>query len=490
MKKLKGPSGSLHGIESATPPGQSDKVTRKAILVHAGPGGAPLVFQSSDGEISFDDARIKRIVANQNKMITAIAEQYGGLDKMPIGAFPPILDQHEDDSNDRIIGRMTGLLRYEVLDVPKVGKNVPCAVTDITFLGEDTVKRVADGRIYHLSIGIDEATDTMGETSTVIDPAAPGAMLLKNGAAGLTKLKKGEKSMPATKRLERMQRSAKRLATLGAINKDLTKLTADLKGSADMVKLTKREGEITHRLNKIMKTGRLTPAEYKKLDIKKLSKLSDDAVDTVMESYEAREPQVQPHQRGSTDAVDFATIGKSMEKKKLKALQKETVSDLMRASGGKVKLKSGSHLAVDADKDEDKDLRGGNKETDVDPGHDEHAVPGEGGDVDMKAKFKGHMAKCAAHMEAGEHEDAKKEHLAAMAHMEKHGDKHLSFGVGDTKSEDYKKGMDDMEAKVDELATNLARLAGAVSEMMGEEEKEGHDLAAETDEEVEDKDKQ
>jgi hypothetical protein len=390
-----------------------------------------------------------------------------------------MLDQHADDSNDRIIGRMTSMLKYEVMDVPKVGKNVPCAVSDITFLGDETVKKVADGRIYHLSIGIDEKTDTLGETSAVIEPAAPGAMLLS-----ARKKPKKEKEMPASKRLERMQRSAKRLATLGKIGEDLTKLTSDLKGSADLVRMTRREGEVTHRLSALMKAGKMTPAECKKMDIKRLAKLADDSLDTVLTSFEVREPVIDPHQRGSRSAEEFSTMGKRMEKRQLRALEKETVADLMRVSGGRVKLKAGSHLeAEDEDHGKDHEMgrhhASGPKETHENPGKDEHAVEGEEGDAKMK-KFKGHMSKCKEHMEKGEFDDAKKE-MAAMSSMSEGDGKHLAFGAGDVKSEDYKKGMDSMEAKVDELSTNLARLAGAVSEMMESEKEEGHELAADDD---------
>src|SRR5271170_1277724 len=112
MKRLKGPSGQI-ADENKKAGDAGDKVVRHAILVHSGPNGEPVVFESGDGEIEFDDDRIQRIVDNHNAKINALAAQYGGLDKMPIGAFPPILDQHETDSADRIIGRLASLLKFE-----------------------------------------------------------------------------------------------------------------------------------------------------------------------------------------------------------------------------------------------------------------------------------------------------------------------------------------------------------------------------------------
>lgn len=478
MKRL---SVSTGEVDPAKREGDSaDRVVRSAILVHAGPENSKLVFESADGEIAFDEARIKRIVDNQNMKISALAEQYGGIEKMPQGAFPPILDSHDDDSNNRVVGRFTGLLKFEIRDVPKVGKNVPCATADLTFLGADTVARIHDGRIYHLSIGIDEDTDTLGEVSTVVEPAAPGAMLLKQkGSEHRTRLKQGDKKMPKAAQLKLMKASAKRLATLGQMSEGLSKLTKDLKGSKATIQMTRKEGDVTHRLMGLMKEGKLTPAEYKKMSVKKLAALPSEALDTVVESYQAREPQINPIQRGSTDAVDFAELSKGMKKKQIKNLTSETANDLVRMTGGKIKFKT---LKMgEAENKDDKDLSGPHEE-EINPGKDPHAVPGEGGDADMKAKFKAHMAECAKHLEAGDVEKAKDSHAAAMAHMEEHGDKHLSLGMGDVKSEDYQKGMADMESRVDELSTQLARFAGMVSELMDVEKEEGHDLAAEPEE--------
>jgi len=121
MKRLTTTSGSV--AQSEDPSKDSgESIVRPAILVHSNKDGKPMVFQSADGPIEFDEARIKTIVKNHNKMINKLAADYGGLDKMPIGAFPPILDQHEDDSNNRICGRLNNLLKFEKRDVPGVGE--------------------------------------------------------------------------------------------------------------------------------------------------------------------------------------------------------------------------------------------------------------------------------------------------------------------------------------------------------------------------------
>lgn len=479
-KRLKGSSGAVEKADAQSSD-TDGKIVRRAILVHSGPEGQPIKFMSGDGEIAFDADRIKLIVEKQNARIGALAESYGGLDKMPLGAFPPVKDQHESASAIQdVIGRMGGMLSYEVRDVPGIGKNVSCAVSDLTFLGKEIVDRVKDGRIYNLSVGIGDdpetgSFNTLGEVSSVIVPAAPGAMLLKKGdAAASGKTKKG-----VTMKLDakRVQGHTKRLSVLTQMQdgfKNLAKATGEAK---EQVRLTRRSGDITHRLSGLMKSAKLTPAEYKQMDIKRLSALPDDALETVMKSLEIREPVIRPEQRGTTDAVPFSTLADGMKKKEIKNLKGEIAKDFKRLTGGKIKLSSD-------DPDDDKNLGGGNKEHEIKTPRDEHAVPGEE-EVEMAKEFHAAMKNCSHHLAQGNFEEAKKSHETAMAHLEKGGGKHLGAGPGDVKSEDHDSQMSALSAKVDELNTQMARYAGLVSELMEAEKEEGHELGKEKEEQPE-----
>lgn len=473
MKRLSQPSGEV-ADNSPQKEDTADKVVRPAILVHAGPNGSVISFASGDGEIKFDAARIKRVVSVFNAQADKLAAEYGGDDKVPMGAHAPVLDQHESDSNDRIRGRLSGRLFYEVRDVPKVGKNVPCAVMrpGITFLGKHTVECVLDGRIFHLSIGINEEDDSLGETSTVIEPAAPGAMLLSRGEK---QTKRGEPKMP---NLKRMQAHANRMAKLSAFQTELTTLSSKLTSSKEIVRLAKKTGEVTHRLTGLMRSGKLTPAEYKKMDIKRLAALNDDALGVVLGTIEAMEPKVDPTQRGSTAAVDFATMGKTLEKTQLKRLRSEIAGDFKRLSGKKMSF---DDAGEDKDHGDTHEMEGGNKETPVAPGKDEHAVPDQAGEVEMA--HMAHMKKLGDCLAAGDMGGAKEAHAAMAAHLEKSGMKHME--IGDVKSEDYSKSMSSLESQVDELTTQMGRMAGMVKELMGAEQEEGHDLEAGDEEESE-----
>jgi soluble cytochrome b562 len=401
-------------------------LVRKAVLVHEGS------FMCSDGAIEFSQERIKNVVRNHNSMIKKLARDYGGLESMPVGAFPPILNGHDDDDNDKIVGRLNNLLKYEELDIPGVGKKVPCATTSITFLGENTVNKVNDGRIYHLSIGIDEETDTLGETSTVVVPAAPGAMLLS-------------KQTNSKDRGMSMSKKAERVKQLSALKAELTTLGGKMKTSSNLLKLEGRKSKITHRLTGLMRAGKVTPAEYKKMDLTKLAAMDDASLDASLSLLDAMEPKILPGQRGSTAAVDFSTLADGMKKSQIKRLKAETYSDMG------LKRLSGS-FADEAKKD---------------MGAPEKEVEGPAKGMDSNLKMA--MDEMKKHLESGNVEGAK----ASMKKMEdaKGGDEKELSGPA-VQSEESEKETASMQEQVDNLQMMMAKVMDTVSHMIVEDESE------------------
>lgn len=468
MKRLSVPTGAVISNDNHSSDSEG-QIVRPAILVHAGPEGEPIEFQSGDGPMKFDSNRIQNIVKIHNSKLADLAAGYGGEDKIPMGAYPPILDQHADDSNDRIIGRLTGKLRFEVRDVPKVGKNVPCAISEgITFLGKETTDRVKDGRIYHLSIGINEEDDTLGETSTVIQPAAPGAMLLRKGEKNKVDQNGGSKKM--SDKLSKLKAAHEdRMKKLTALKDGLGASNKKLEATHANVKLQAKKSDITHRLGLLMRSGKMTPAEYKNLvkddGLVKMSKIGDEALGIALSVFEAREKSViNPTQIGSSAALDFSEVGANLEKNQFKRLKAEIAKDFKKMTGKK--------MLAEEDETDPKSKLSGPKEFPVEPGKDPHEVPGQAGDEEQ-LKHMWHMMK--KHLEAGNIDGVKEEHSKMGKHMS--GEmKHMSEYAGDVKSEDEKNGMNDLQHQVDELNTQLARMAGMVDELIGVEKEEGEHL--------------
>lgn len=477
MGRLSGVTGLLQSADNSIE--QSDRLTRSAILVHAGS------FMSQDGPISFDEDRLQAVVANYNKSINKLSKDYGGFDKIPMGAFMPILDQHEDDSNNRIIGRATSKLSFETRDIPKVGKNVPCICGEVTFLGKDTVDRVKDGRIYHLSIGINESENTLSEISAVIQPAAPGAMLLKKGEDKT----KGEKQMGLSKG---------QLKKLAQMKKSLEKVEKSLSNTKNKLYLTKKSGEITARLSGLVESRKMQPSEFRNLvkmgAVKNLAQMSEKDLSTALMIYESREqPVILAGQVGSTNAPDVSYFGKSIELARKSRLASEIKKDFKKLSGGKVMFKG-------QDEHDETEMAGEDGAHPVSVGKDEGSVQQNSDITEMAkhhlAKLGHHLAKLGHHLANGDVEGAKEVYSQAqdshekLAHCHHMADgnvmpepdaemKHMAEYTGDVKSEDYRNNMNDLQSQVDELNTQLARMAGMLSELMGSEEEEGHDLGGE-----------
>jgi hypothetical protein len=511
MKKLAQPTGSIERKEDGASDTDS-QIVRSAILVHAGPNGEKVEFHSGDGPISFDADRIKQVVEVHNQRLERLAKDYGGVENIPMGAYEPILDSHANDSNDRIIGRLTGTLKFEVRKVPKVGENVPCAVAEgVTFLGKDTVDRVKDGRIYHLSIGINEKDNSLGEISTVVQPAATGAMLLKKKQI----TDHGGSQMNAE--VKRMQAHSERLNKLSQVKEGIATLLKKTDSTQSIIKLNSNKFRITHKLRSLSQSGRIGRAEYKDLlenKLNKLAALGDSELNIALSLLDAVKPDSSrirmASQYGSPSASDVMEFGKALAQQK----DKEQYKRLRKEISGDWKKLTGKELVADEDHEEHshemrKHHLSGPFEKEIHPGKDPHAVEGEAGD---EAQLSHHMAKLAHHLESGDmegameahkhlshhlakhlgHEHPHHAHLAAihhhlssgdfesakeahatLAHHLKLGSKHMSEFAGDVKSEDQHAKDTEVQGQLDELKTQLARLAGMVSNLIGTEEEEG-----------------
>lgn len=112
---------------------------------------------------------------------------------------------------------------------------------------------------------------------------------------------------------------------MSAALKEITKLSTDLRKDIGTARLAERKLQIRSRLQKVISKGKMTPAEYKKLDITKMAQASSETVDAVFKSYEDREPVIMAGLLGSTKAVSLAQVKadarlKSMEKEMLEGM--------------------------------------------------------------------------------------------------------------------------------------------------------------------------
>jgi predicted transcriptional regulator len=225
----------------------------------------------------------------------------------------------------------------------------------------------------------------------------------------------------------------------------------------------------------------MTPGEFRKITagdkLTKLAAMDNEMLDIALSVFEAREaPVIMTGQYGSSSAGDVMEFGKELAKRKdlneYKKLRGEIAKDFKKLAGKKLveaDEEGGDPDHVEHSHEMKKHMESGPKEAPVSPGSDEHSVSDQAGDEKQLAH---HMSALAHHLESGDIEAAKKSH-AEMSMCMKHGMKHMSEYSGDVKSEDYKDSMSQMQSQVDEIKTQMARMAGMVDEMMGAEKEEG-----------------
>lgn len=355
MKRLSQATGNLIPGDDANLAKQGvDQYDRPGIIVHVGE------FMSKDGPIAFTRERVKAMVERNNRANEELKRDYGG--NPPIGAYPPILGNH--NGNTISLGRCLGPYVYEERDIPKVGKKVPCMVSQcLRFIGETNAMMAQDGRIYHLSPGVDELdADLITEVSAVPDPAAAGAMLLSRGRGHLPAKPKRE-----TMQTSKGQHTAVARATSSRGNsmqnktrfESLKRLSGELKaGKVQLVKaktdleFARTRDNVDGQLRGLVRLGKMLPAEYRKIateeGITRLSKMSKEARDAYFEAHGMREGHVvEAGQRGSQDAIEAGAMAQEIGEAKLKRLSRETRSELKRL-GAKLKNDDGADEAEEA----------------------------------------------------------------------------------------------------------------------------------------------
>lgn len=336
---------------------QGNTLTRKALLVYEGK------FASMDGDVTLAKKDLEAISGQHNTLMERMKRLVGG---HPKGQVPVQLD-HSPKASDTI-GRVIGPVEMgRFTDDDGVEKDA--LFGNVMFIGKDNVEKAQDGRYTHLSVGLDK-NHKLTEVSVTPFPAAPNASLL-------SRLGTGEEDMSYSSMKEKMGKYAKCKKHLmdekkmsdqdadkhleAAKDEDVEKLAAEadehekkmkskmsdddgkkdkeelsklraelaaVKGDQEKVRLATRKVGIATRLATLQSQGKITPAEYKKIDIVRLASGTEETANEVLKTYEARQPVVDFSQRGTKKAVDPSEIGKEMKRLKSKQVEAEAVSNM------------------------------------------------------------------------------------------------------------------------------------------------------------------
>jgi hypothetical protein len=320
-------------------------IERRAMLVYAGE------FESGHGPVTVKPEHLVLLVATHNSALGRVKRLVSGA--VDLKHCQPVQLDHSASARDTV-GRLVGDLEigdHELDD----GQKVPAVFGRLRILGKDNVERVQDGRWTHLSLGADFELGKIVECTITPFPAAADASMLSrlskekdmltrlkafltgfkkmsdtDADAHLAKLAAEDLALLTAEETEHTAKLAKETADaataasdakLTAARANLTQLSAGFTGLIAGARLAARQGSILTQLSRLRAAAKVTPAEIKKLDISKLAAEPQAAIDLVMKTYAAREPQVLMGQVGSTVGVEKARIDRQAKKARMTALE-------------------------------------------------------------------------------------------------------------------------------------------------------------------------
>jgi hypothetical protein len=119
---------------------------------------------------------------------------------------------------------------------------------------------------------------------------------------------------------------------LSASNKRLSSKLAE-------ARLTLRTQSVRTRLSSLRAQGKVTPAEMKKIDVAKLARLSQEGLDAVLGSYDAREPVIIPGLYGTAKGMTTTQLAAEVGKKTKSVLEAEARAQMsLKKTGAKSRL--------------------------------------------------------------------------------------------------------------------------------------------------------
>lgn len=349
-------------FDEAIDAGTESAYERPVMMVYTGK------FDSMDGEVTILESHIDLLVKNHNSVMERVKRLANG--GIPMKDCPPLQLDHSTSAT-HTIGRLVGPLSKGTIDID--GKPQVALFGVAKFLGRENVEKAKDGRWTHVSIGADLEDGIINELSVTPFPAAPRASLLsKNNESkgeqkmheklkkhlmehrkmseqdaeklskeclahhmkhlGLDEEKMGKhmaeakdedvKNMSeeydkAMSKLaadpaeaEKDEKEKKEKEAKMAAKTDFVKLALGMKKGNVELRMELKKTTIAARLSRLRSEAKITPAEVKKLDIVKMSDLSDEALEAALSTFDSREPVLRfgsMHGTSKGEAIDKIT---------------------------------------------------------------------------------------------------------------------------------------------------------------------------------------
>lgn len=216
----------------------------------------PHVAVDKDGKnITIDDEEMNNVVnatnfALDDKLKRPLNKLRTWIDgKNPDNVdFVPVIKDHEDKADNKV-GYSRGYLEHEIIG------DIPCVVTKVLISDLDAKKKIKEGLLSGVSVGIRE-NYTLKEISFVNNPALPDAGLLSE-PAGINNKQLIDNSV--AKQFIDMQPM---MAQLSEINKNVMSTQKELKETENKLKRNRLMYTVERGLYKLLKEGKVLPRDF------------------------------------------------------------------------------------------------------------------------------------------------------------------------------------------------------------------------------------
>lgn len=302
----------LDGAESK----EGAPLRRKAILCRSGE------WEGMYGPVEVTKEKLEAIASRYN---TSRANAINAND------YVPVLVDHERKA-DLTKGRLDiSQVMLEVVEMPDAdtGDAGWALMGELRIDDEDAKSKVLKGIYAQLSISFNEDTFDLYEVSFVAVEAARRSIALSGQGDNNVDLKQSQNKISSLQQLIATG-NKNRSALAQAMNTsftDVEKILSDNKAALSATITSLKTTAVKATFNRIVAEGRLSKAEFDKLDLKAFSGMDAVALKSVIDAYQSRPVSADFSQSGVSgqqpiDDESIKTLGSKEEMKKMMELQK------------------------------------------------------------------------------------------------------------------------------------------------------------------------
>jgi len=141
----------------------------------------------------------------------------------------------------------------------------------------------------------------------------------KMAAEAEEKEKLAQEAPPANPDLDKEEKDEKEHKFSAEAKKTFLRMAKNMRTTSASVQLQARKANLTSRLSSLRASARITPAEFKKIDLVKLAKENDATVNAVFKTYEDREPVIMAQIMGTIRAETVSQLAEKLTESRLMA---------------------------------------------------------------------------------------------------------------------------------------------------------------------------